>query len=106
MATGDLPPTRAKIGPWVPTEIAQPKAQFKGSQCEKVDWATVPAKSKSWRVYLYPESGKNFLGLNEIVLTTKDAKAASKLVDQINPTLRAARAVLTASVTKPAKSPA
>jgi hypothetical protein len=104
LATGDLPPTRAKIGAWVPTESAQPKAQFKGSGCEKVDWATVPAKSKSWRVYLYPESGKNFLGLDEIVLTTKDAKAASKLVDQIRSDLAGCKSrKLTASVSKPAK---
>ena len=99
LATGDLPPARAKIGPWVPTQIEPPKAGFKGSQCENVNWATVPAKSKSSRIYLYPESGKNFFGLNEIVLTTKDAKAASKLVGQIKSDLAGCRSrVLTASV--------
>jgi hypothetical protein len=104
LAKGDLPPARAKIGPWVPTESEQPKAELKGSQCENVNWTTVPAKSKSWRVYLYPESGKNFLGLDEIVLTTKDAKAASKLVDQIKSDLvRCNNRALTASVSKPDK---
>jgi hypothetical protein len=104
LATGDLPPARAKIGPWVPNESEQPKAEFKGSQCENVDWATVPAKSKSWRVYLYTVSGKNFLGLDEIVLTTKDAKAASKLVAKIKSDLaRCKNRVLTASVDKPKK---
>jgi hypothetical protein len=104
LATGDLPPARAKIGPWVPTDVEPPKADFKGSQCETVNWATVPAKSKSSRVYLYPDSGKNFFGLNEIVLTTKDAKAATKLVDQIKSDLaRCKSRRLTASVTKPHK---
>jgi hypothetical protein len=104
LATGDLPPARAKIGPWVPTKIERPKAGFKGSQCETVDWATVPAKSKSWRTYLYTASGNNFVGLDEIVLTTKDAKAANKLVDKIKSDLaRCKNHVLTASVDKPKK---
>ena len=99
LATGDLPPARAKIGPWVPTQSEQPKAEFKGSQCENVDWSTVPAKSKSSRVYLYPESGKNFFGLNEIALTTKDDKAARKLVDKIKSNIvRCKNRILTASV--------
>jgi hypothetical protein len=104
LATGDLPPPRAKIASWVPTEIALPKANFTGSQCENVNWATVPAESKSSRIYLFPESGKNFFGLNEIVLTTKDAKAASKLVDKIKSDLaRCENRRLTASVSKPDK---
>ena len=104
LATGDLPPARAKIGPWVPTDIEPPTAQFKGSQCENVNWATVPAKSRSLRVYLYPDSGTNYFGLNEIVLTTKDAKAASKLVDKIKSDVaRCKNRVLTARVDKPKK---
>ena len=84
--------------------IELPKEEFKGSQCENVNWATVSAKSKSSRVYLIPESGKNFFGLNEIVLTTKDAKAASKLVDKIKSDLTGCKkTVLTASVSKPNK---
>ena len=67
------------LAPWTATEIELPKEEFKGSQCEKsVNWATVSAKSKSSRVYLIPDSGTKFFGLNEIVLTTKDAKAAAK----------------------------
>jgi hypothetical protein len=105
LATGDLPPARAKIGPWVPTQIEQPKADFRGSQCETVDWATVPAKSKSWRTYLYTASENNFVGLDEIVLKTKDAKSANKLVDRIKSDLTSCKSprVLTASVTKPDK---
>ena len=52
-----------------------------------MNWATVPAESKSSRVYLVPDSGTNFFGLNEIVLTTKDAKAAGKQVDKIKSNL-------------------
>jgi hypothetical protein len=105
LATGDLPPTRAKVGPWVPAEIEPPKPDFKGSGCETVNWATVPAKRKSWRTYLYTASGNNFFGLDEIVLTTKDAKAANKLVDKIKSDLGSCKSprVLTASVTKPNK---
>ena len=104
LATGDLPPPRAKIAAWVPTEIELPKADFTGSQCENVTWTTVPAESRSSRVYLFPESGKNFFGLNEIVLTTKDAKAANKLVDKIKSNLaRCKNRTLTASVSKPDK---
>jgi hypothetical protein len=106
LATGDLPPAKAKVGPWVPTGIEQPKAGFKGSQCETVNWATVAAKSKNARQYLYSASGNNnFFGLDEIVLKTKDAKAANKLVDQIKSDLTSCKRprVLTASVTKPKK---
>ena len=60
------------------------------------------ANSKNSRVYLFPESGKNFFGMNEIVLTTKDAKAANKLVDKIKSDLtRCKNRRLTASVSKP-----
>ena len=62
-------------------EIELPKEEFKGSQCEKsVNWATVSAKSKSSRVYLIPDSGTKFFGLDEIVLTTK---AAARIVDKL-----------------------
>ena len=88
LATGDLPPAGAKIGPWVATaDRAAEGRNSKDRSAKSVNWATVPAKSKSSRVYLIPESGKNFFGLNEIVLTTKDAKAARKLVDKIKSNL-------------------
>ena len=83
--SGDLPPAGRKVYPWVATPVEPPKDDFLGSQCEGVNWATIAAKSKSSRVYLIQESGKNFFGLNEVVLTMKDAKAAGKQVgrDQI-----------------------
>jgi hypothetical protein len=105
LATGDLPAAGAKPAPWTATEIELPKEEFKGSQCEKsVNWATVSAKSKSSRVYLIPDSGTKFFGLNEIVLTTKDAKAAAGMVDKLKSDLtKCEKAVLTATVSKPKK---
>ena len=87
LATGDLPPAGDKIAPWVATPVESPRDEFKGSQCENVNWATKSAESKASRVYLVQESGANFFGLNEIVLTTKNTKAAGKLVDEIKSNL-------------------
>jgi hypothetical protein len=103
LATGDLPAAGAKPAPWTATEIELPKEEFKGSQCEKsINWATVSAKSKSSRVYLIPDSGTKFFGLNEIVLTTKDVKTAAKTVDNIRSDLaKCEKRVLTATVSKP-----
>lgn len=102
LATGDLPPAGDKIAPWVATPVESPRDEFKGSQCENVNWATKSAESKASRVYLVQESGANFFGLNEIVLTTKNTKAAGKLVDEIKSNLnRCKKLRLTASVTKP-----
>jgi hypothetical protein len=104
VATGDLPPPGRKIAPWVATPVELPKEEFKGSQCENVNWKTVSAKSKSSRVYLIQESGANFFGLNEIVLTMKDSKAAGKQVAKIKSNLTSCKKrVLTASVAKPTK---
>ncbi|HEU4908595.1 MAG TPA: hypothetical protein VFT17_07010, partial [Propionibacteriaceae bacterium] len=87
LAHGDLPPAGPKAYPWVATEVQSPKDDFRGSGCELVNWKTEPAKSRSWRVYLMQESGKNFFGLDEITLTTKDAKAANKVVDKLKSNL-------------------
>jgi hypothetical protein len=105
LAIGDLPPAGAKPAPWTATEIELPKKEFKGSQCEKsVNWATVSAKSKSSRVYLIPDSGTKYFGLNEIVLTTKDARAAAAMVDKLRSDLtKCEKTVLTATVSKPKK---
>ena len=104
LATGDLPPAGPKVAPWLATEIELPKDNFSGSQCENVNWETVPAESKSLRVYLIQDSGTNFFGLNEIVLITKDAKAASKQVDKIKSNLTGCKKRQpTATVSKPTK---
>lgn len=104
LATGDLPPAGPKVAPWVATDVEQPEDDFKGSQCENVNWKTVPAESKDARTYLIQDSGTNFFGLDEIVLTTKDAKAANKQVDKIKSSLtKCKNRQPTASVSKPKK---
>ncbi len=104
LTVGDLPPAGPKVELWVATQVELPKAEFQGSQCEGVNWATEKAKSRTSRVYLLPESGKNFFGLNEVVLTMNNAKAAGKLVDRIKSKLSTCKTVkLTASVTMPKK---
>ena len=68
--SGDLPPA----GPSRTCghgRVELPKDDFLGSQCEGVNWATIAAKSKKSGLYLIQESGKNFFGLNEVVLTMK-----------------------------------
>jgi hypothetical protein len=103
LATGDLPPAGAKPAPWTATGSELPEEKFKGSQCEtSVNWATVSAKSKSSRVYLL--DGVGLFGLNEIVLRTKDAKAAAAMVDKLRSDLgQCEKRVLTATVSKPKK---
>jgi hypothetical protein len=105
LATGDLPPAGAKVDLWVATAVEPPKDDFQGSGCETgVNWATVKAKSRSSRVYLMQESGKDFFGLNEIALTMKNPKAAGELVDTVKSKLSNCKTIkLTASVTKPKK---
>ena len=103
LATGDLPPAGPKVASWVATK-RELKEKFDGSQCENVNWKTVPAESKDARTYLIQDTGTNFFGLDEIVLTTKDAKAASKQVDKIKSKLASCKdRQPTATVSKPAK---
>jgi hypothetical protein len=104
LAIGDLPPAGPKVYPWVATQVELPKKEFQGSGCEKVNWTTEQAKSRSSRVYLIPESGNSFFGLNEIMLTTKDAKAAGKVVDRIKADFAKCKSRnLTATVNGPKK---
>ena len=100
LTVGDLPPAGPKVELWVATQVESPKEEFLGSQCEGVTWTTETAKSRSSRVYLLPESGKNFFGLNEIVLTMKNANSAGKLAGKIKSNLSGCKSrKLTASVT-------
>jgi hypothetical protein len=102
LAHGDLPPAGPKIYPWIATDVRLPPKEFKGTGCESVKWTTEPAKSRSARSYLVQESGKNFFGLDEIQLTTKDARAAGKLVAEIKSSLSKCKtSQLTAKVSKP-----
>ena len=97
---GDLPPAGPKVYPWIATDVGLPPKEFRGTGCESVKWATEPAKSRSARSYLVQESGKNFFGLDEIQLTTKDADAANKVIDRLKSSISKCRSTqLTARVT-------
>jgi hypothetical protein len=100
LAHGDLPPAGPKVYPWIATDVALPPKEFKGTGCESVKWTTEPAKSRSARSYLIQESGKNFFGLDEIQLTTKDADAANKVIDRLKSSISKCKSTqLTARVT-------
>ena len=104
LATGDLPPVGGATSPWTAAPIELPEDDFAGSGCETVNWATVPAEVRSARVYLLTDSGKSYFGLNEIVLTMENEKAAEQLVAKITKDLESCKErKLTATVTKPAK---
>ena len=103
LAVGDLPPAGEEPAAWAGTQPEQPKKNFVGTQCETVNWSTLASKSTSSRVYLQQNSGSLF-GLNEIVVTMKDEKAATALVEKIKADLGTCKErVLTATVSTPEK---
>ena len=104
LATGDLPPAGPEPTEWSATPIDLPKDDFSGSGCENTNWTTVPAEERSSRIYLLQESGSAFFGVNEIVLTLKDRKAAKGLAGDIQKYLTSCKdRKLTAAVAKPDK---
>ena len=104
LAAGDLPPVGDSLTPWNAAPADLPSEDFVGASCETVNWETVPAEERSMRVYLHPDSGKNYFGVNVIHLTTKDAKAATAVVDKIKKDLQTCRERrLTATVKDPEK---
>jgi hypothetical protein len=103
LSTGDLPPVGSATAPWVGTPVEAPSADFTGSQCESVNWSTTSATDKSSRVYLLQDVPGIF-GLNEIVLTARDAASASKLVDKVRSDWTSCKErKLTATVGSPTK---
>ena len=104
LAAGDLPPVGGSLTPWNAAPVELPDEDFPGASCETVNWATVPAVDRSMRIYLQPDSGKNYFGVNQIVVKTKDAKAATALVDKIKKDLQTCKERrLTATVADPEK---
>jgi hypothetical protein len=104
LAAGDLPPAGGSLTPWNAAPVELPSEDFPGSSCETVNWTTVPAEHRDTRVYLHPDSGRNYFGVNEIRVTTKDAKAATALVDKIKKDLETCKERrLTATVKDPVK---
>ena len=103
LTTGDLPPVGTTTAPWVGTPLEPPSEDFSGSQCESVTWSTTAATAKSSRVYLLQDV-PGFFGLNQIALTSKDAAAASKLVDKVRSDWASCKErKLTATVESPTK---
>jgi len=83
LAAGDLPAVGGSMSPWNAAPVELPQADFVGASCENVNWATVPAESREMRVYLHPDSGTAYFGVNQIVLNLKDAKSAKALVEKV-----------------------
>jgi hypothetical protein len=103
LAAGDLPPAGTNPAPWVGTPVEAPSQDFTGSQCETVNWATTAATAKNSRVYLLQDVPGIF-GLNQIVLTVKDADTATKLADKIRGDWASCKErKLTATVDSPTK---
>jgi hypothetical protein len=103
-AVGDLPPVAGSPTLWNAAPSELPQEEFPGSSCENVDWATVPAEQRTTRVYLQPDSGNAFFGVNVIVLTVKDDKAGTDVVERIRKNLETCKdRRLTATVAKPVK---
>ena len=104
LAAGDLPPVGGSLTAWNAAPNDLPDENFVGASCETVNWTTVAAEERSARVYLHPDSGNNYFGVNVIRVTSKDAKAATALVDKIKKDLETCKERrLTATVAKPQK---
>ena len=83
LATGDLPPVGGcQLAVDGRTDRVARRG-FRGLGLRDVNWATVPAETRSARVYLLTDSGKSYFGLNQIVLTMEGEKAAEQLVTKI-----------------------
>lgn len=103
-AVGDLPAVAGSVTPWSAAPADVPREDFPGSGCENVNWTTIPAENRNARVYLQPENRNAYFGVNVILLTTKDDKAATDTVERIRKNLETCRERrLTATVSKPAK---
>jgi hypothetical protein len=102
LAAGDLPPVGSTPSLWVGDAPDVPREGFGGSQCENVNWATIPASARTARTYLLDEGSDPAFGLDEIILTMKNDKAASKFVADLRATVdKCPKRKLTASVPSP-----
>ena len=83
LATGDLPPLGNVESLWVGDAPDVPQGEFVGAQCENVNWATTPANVRIARTYLLEQGADPGFGLDEIILTMKNQKAASDFVSSV-----------------------
>jgi hypothetical protein len=103
LAAGDLPPVGKAAPVWVGDPPNVPSTDFTGSQCETLDWSKVPATNRTMRTYLQQDSAQAF-GLDEIIITGTNEKAAADLVKKIKSDLdTCAKRKLTATVSSPRK---
>jgi len=101
LAPADLPPVGKATASWAGTVPGLPDADFTGSGCETVNWAKAEAQKRAARTYLLQDVSLTF-GLDNVVLTSKNAKAAQALVKQVKGDLDScAKRKLTATVSKP-----
>ena len=83
LAAGDLPPVGPELARWAGTTPGEPDPDLlRGSGCETVNWSKVEAESRSHRTYLPGNSSSRF-GLDEVVITTADEAAATKLAEKV-----------------------
>ena len=102
LAAGDLPPVKGVASLWVGNDPDVPSADFLGCQCENVNWAKTDAEERTARTYLLQEGSDPGFGLDEIILTMKDSKAATSFVKKLRTSVADCRdRKLTATVTKP-----
>jgi hypothetical protein len=99
LAAGDLPPVGQTSSLWVGDVPDVPRADFVGAQCENVTWSTTPATARTARTYLLEQGADAGFGLDEIILTMKNDKAAKKFVSDLRSTVeKCPKRKLTASV--------
>jgi hypothetical protein len=79
-----------------------PRDDFAGAQCENTNWATAPASARTARTYLVDQGADPGFGLDEIILTMKNDKAARNFVSDLRTTVeKCPKRKLTATVPSP-----
>jgi hypothetical protein len=102
LTAGDLPPIGDTPSLWVGSTPASPSSDYVGASCETTNWSKVDASKKSMRTYTLQDNS-SVTGVDEIILTMPDDKAARDLVGKVKKDLDSCSdRKLTASVSKPA----
>ena len=103
LAAGDLPPVGTTPSLWVGSSPAAPDPDYVGANCETTDWSKVSATDKSMRTYTLQDNSTIF-GVDQIIVTMADEKAASDLVSKVKKDLdTCSTRKLTATVSKPSR---
>ena len=103
LAAGDLPPVGTTPSLWVGSSPAAPDSDYIGANCETTDWSKVASTDKSMRTYTLQDNSTVF-GVDQIIVTMADDKAASQLVSKVKKDLDSCPdRKLTATVSKPSE---